>query len=221
MYMRLILALSVASPAIAQEAPTRVAVEREVVLGDELARGFRARHGTIDAPEAEAYLERIVGELAQRQRGDGPCCTVEIHTGGADAPYWPQVLPGGRILVPARRFLTASNERAFAWRLAHAIVHARTRDWATRKKSADQIASVPLIFAAAPCDARFAGPMTRREDYHERERLADARASALVESLQLGSGEFERARTAIAQRVPRLPAGGPAGRPSLLGVSQE
>jgi hypothetical protein len=208
-------ALLLLAPAmLAQDPAPGLTAEKEAALGASMAKQFRERHGTLDLPEAQTYLERIVRDLAAAQPGDGPCCSVEIHTGGADASAWPEALPGGYLFVPARRFLTAPSEAEFVERLAHAVAHARTRDWIVNPGPRGDLASVPVIYLGS-CD-RSDAPMGMRQEYDARERRAETAAAELRHAVETGTGELERVRALVEARIGRFPPLGPRSRPSLL-----
>jgi hypothetical protein len=206
--------LHLAAAAFAQDAAPDFA-QFEARLGPSMAQQFRDRHGTLDIPEARAYLSRILGELTAAQPGDGPCCSVQIHTGGADAPAWPEALPGGYLFVPARGFLSAESEQGFVERIAHAVAHARARDWAI-PRDPEVHHPFPISFYIASCDDRLRGPMNMRSRYEPREARAVQAAAGLATTVTLGAGQFERVRALVEAQIGALPSSGPVTAPSLL-----
>ena len=210
---RKLLALGAGVLLVASAADAQIPESRKRGLGDRFAAEFRRRHGVVRAPAAQEYLEGIVSHLLELQPGADACCRVEIHNAGAAAPYWPYASPGGFVFVPARRFLSAAGEQDFVWRLAHAVAHARSEDWLA---SDGMVRPRTTIYFAAPCGHPSSVPIRLRQAYGDRERRADEAATDLIGLLQLGSGQFEAARSQIEAMIGRTPPKAPVGRPSLL-----
>jgi hypothetical protein len=180
------------------------AAEKEAALGAVMAQQFRERGGMLDIAEARAYLERVVGELAAAQPGDGECCTVELFA-RAEAEGKPAPYPGGYLFVPAKLFLTSADEEAFVRALAHAVAHVRQRDWIMA--SAANYVRGPVTFAGPVDDRADSLPKGMRAEFEGREARADEAAEEFAQAVKTGTGEFERLRD-------RAPLATP--RPSLL-----
>lgn len=197
-----IAALLLAATALPAQSPSaRQALQRERALGDLMAKQFRERNGAVDIPEVQAYLERIVRELAAAQPGDGPCCTVALYA-RAEAEAKPVVFPGGHLFVPAKLFFTAPDETAFVRALGHAVAHIRQRDWVKVGAQAAERASVPLD-PAWSADDRGESPL--RPQFEAREQRADQAAEKSLEAVAIGDGEFERIRDRAPLPTPRPP----------------
>lgn len=187
---------------LAQEAAPSVSEEAEAAIGAAMARHFRERHVVLDAPQAQAYLDRIVNKVAASQSGDGPCCTVELYSSD-DAYAKPTAFPGGYLFVPSKLFFTSLGEDVFVSSIAHAVAHIRLRDW-----TADgQFGSIPLTFVWTEDDRIESVPLGMRPAFEARERRANAAAAQSVYWARADTGEFERIRGALPP---------PAPRPSLL-----
>ena len=200
MLNRPLAALATVSALLAQGPNSRLTLEREVALGKFMAQQFRESKGTVDLPEAQAYLERLVSELAAAQPGDGPCCTVSLYA-RAEAPVKPVAYPGGYLFVPAKLFFTSPDESAFVHALAHAVAHARQRDWMASE--AGNHASIPLTFIGTEDDGVEALPIRMREQFEAREKRADEAADRSITAVQMETGEFERLRDQAPLPTPR------------------
>ncbi|MEZ5362623.1 MAG: hypothetical protein R2748_09900 [Bryobacterales bacterium] len=189
MGIRLALAAFVA---VTMSAQTPTAAQKEAALGQLMAQQFRERQTIVENAEAQAYVERIVGELARLQPGDGACCTVEIYT-SVEAPDKPAVYPGGYLFVPAKLFQTARDEEAFVLAMAHAVAHARQRDWTVRDAQPGA-ASIPLTTVWSADGDVGSMPIGMQRQLAEREQQADQAAEESALQIRTGSGEFERIR---------------------------
>ena len=194
-----------ASAMFAQSPPANQDIAKENALGALMAKQFRERNGTVEIPEAQAYLERVVSEIAAAQPGDGPCCSVALYA-AAEAPGKPTAYPGGHLFVPAKLFFTSETEADFVRSLAHAVAHIRQRDWNTNSAAVNH-ASIPLTFIGSEQDEASALPMGMRAEFDAREQRADEAAEQSVKAVTTGTGEFERIR----DKAPL-----PTPRPSLL-----
>ena len=204
--MRTSAALSflLASVMFAQDSAANLDLAKENALGALMAKQFRERNGTLDVPEATAYVERIVKELAAAQPGEGPCCTVALYA-SAEAPGKPTAYPGGHLFVPAKLFFTSAGEQEFVHAIAHAVAHIRQRDWNTMSASNYARPKMAVFFGGV--DEAEALPLGLREEFDAREARADEAAEASVKAVTTGTGEFERLR----DKAPL-----PTPRPSLL-----
>ncbi|MCB9385544.1 MAG: hypothetical protein H6509_13090 [Bryobacterales bacterium] len=198
--MRIRLTL-VALLAVAAAAQTPGAAEKEAALGRLMAQQFRERQTIVRNAEAQAYVERIVGELVRLQPGDGACCTVEIYT-SAEATEKPAVYPGGYLFVPVKLFRSARDEEAFVLALAHAVAHARQRDWAVREAQPGA-ANAPLTAMWSADGDIGSMPLGMQRELSEREQQADQAAEESALQIRTGGGEFERIREQLGLPEPR------------------
>ena len=189
-----------ASAMFAQSPGSNPDLAKENALGALMAQQFRQRHTPLDIPEAKAYVERLAGELAAAQTGDGKCCTVELYA-AAEAPSKPTAYPGGYLFVPAKMFFTSTDEDAFVRTLAHAIAHIRLRDWQTMPAAYSSLAQPMLSLAEG--DGPENVPLAMQEKFEARERLADEAAEKSVKAVTTGTGEFERIRDQAPLPTPR------------------
>jgi hypothetical protein len=198
-----ILAILVAASSLsAQRSDQQQAVERENALGTLMASQFSERNGTVDIPEVQAYLERVVRELAAAQPGDGQCCSVAMYA-RAEAESKPVTFPGGHLFVPAKLFFTSSDEAAFVRALGHAVAHAKQRDWVRMGAQAADMASIPLDLGWTSDDRAESLPLRLRPEFEDREERADEAAERAARHVTVGDGEFERIRDEIPLPTPR------------------
>ena len=200
MTIRFALSLLIVSALPCQHSSADEALKREAVMGKLMAQQFRDSKGTIEIPEAKAYLERVVGELAAAQPGDGPCCTIALYA-RAEAPAKPVAYPGGYLFVPAKLFFTSKDESAFVHALAHAVAHIRQRDWVS--SGAANYGSTPLDYIGAADDRPESLPLEMRKQFEAREQLADEAADNSAPAVKIGTGEFERIRDHAPLPTPR------------------
>lgn len=206
MTFRLLIALFLVCALTAQSPPSDESLQREAALGALMARQFRERQGTVDLPEVQAYLERVVRQLAAAQPGEGTCCTVALFA-REEADSKPVAFPGGHLFVPAKLFFTSADEQAFVRALGHAVAHIRQRDWVRVGAQSADLASVPVDLFWAEQDSAESLPLKLRPEFEAREDLADEAAERSARFVTMGSGEFERLR----DQAPL-----PTPRPSLL-----
>jgi hypothetical protein len=193
------LPLLLASAMFAQAPLPGPDVDKENALGALMAKQFRDRNGTIDVPDAQSYVERIVTELAAAQSGPGACCKVELYA-SAESADKPTTYPGGHLFVPVKLFFTSADEAAFVETLAHAVVHIRQRDWYAVSASNYSHPPMPMMWNG---DDRTTVPLGVREEFNAREHRADEAAAQSVKAVTMGSGEFERIRDKAPLQTPR------------------
>ena len=145
-------------------------IEREMVLGREMAKEVEYQSRTIDDPTVTEFVNRIGQNLVRVSEAKVPLTVRLLDSDDVNA----FALPGGFLFVNTGLILTTNTESELAGVLAHEIAHVSARHWtkqATRNELID-IASIPLVF------------MTGWPGYAIREGLSVA--------LPLGLREFSR-----------------------------
>jgi predicted Zn-dependent protease len=102
--------------------------EKELALGQQLAREFRNHTTPFENAEVSAYVRNTAGRLASQFPG-GWSYHVEVvreNTGGAI--HEPVAFPGGFLFVSVELLAEARSEAEFAGVLAHAMAHIADRD---------------------------------------------------------------------------------------------
>ena len=173
-------------------------------LGEVIARGYRDRYGVVDMPLARGYFERVAAEAARALGLERPCCRIEVLRGYAGAPPWPQAGVDGRIYVPIKSILREQDERAFAFRMTHAVAHV-LQDSIPDALDAEGLAPIRVSLHGIWCGKPEAAPGDMRAEYQGRERSADEAASVAVKAIALGTGEFEELRKRLSLPEPPIP----------------
>jgi beta-barrel assembly-enhancing protease len=114
--------------------------DKEIALGQQLAREFRTHATPFDDAEVAAYFRDTAARLAP-EFPDGWPYQVEVvreNTGGA--LHEPATFPGGPVFVSVELLAEARNEAEFAGILAHAMAHIADRHGRV------QIGQGPIVF---------------------------------------------------------------------------
>jgi len=119
-------------------------LEKEVVLGKQLAQEVEREAKLVDDPVAAEFINRLAQNLALNSDIKVPVTAKMIDSEQVNA----FALPGGFLFVNSGLFLRAETEAELAVAVAHEIAHVAARH-GTRQASRGQIvnlASLPLIF---------------------------------------------------------------------------
>ena len=123
-------------------------VEREIVLGRELAEELESRSRILDGPEVSEYINRLGQNLVRSSDAKVPFVIKVIDSKEINA----MAFPGGFFYVNTGLIRAASEEAELAGVMAHEIAHVAARH-STEQVSKGRFfnfASVPLIFLGGP-----------------------------------------------------------------------
>ena len=105
--------------------------EKERALGKHLASDILRESKPLAMPRAQAYVTRIGNELLSHLPGVPYVYSFEVIVTDALEPI---PIPGGRIFIPAKFFLSARDEDEFAAMLAHSIGHIALRHGSQKER---------------------------------------------------------------------------------------
>jgi predicted Zn-dependent protease len=152
-------------------------LEREIAVGQDLARQVEQTSKLVTDPEITAYVNRIGQNLVRNSDSRVPFTIKVIDSGEINA----FALPGGFFYVDSGLILAAESEAELAAIMAHEIAHVAARH-ATKNMTKQQIwtmASIPLMFVGGPAGyaiaeiANIAVPMSFLKFSRDSEREAD------------------------------------------------
>ncbi len=152
-------------------------IEKEIALGQDLARQVEASSRLVTDPEVTEYVNRIGQNLVRNSDSRVPFTIKVIDSDEVNA----FALPGGFFYVDSGLILAADNEAELAAVMAHEIAHVAARH-ATKNMTKQQIwniASIPLMFVGGPAAfaiaevASIAVPMGFLKFSRDAEREAD------------------------------------------------
>ena len=152
-------------------------LEREIAVGQDLARQVEQTSKLVTDPEINSYINRIGQNLVRNSDSRVPFTIKVIDSGEINA----FALPGGFFYVDSGLILAAESEAELAAIMAHEIAHVAARH-ATKNMTKQQIwtmASIPLMFVGGPAGfaiaeiANFAVPMSFLKFSRDSEREAD------------------------------------------------
>jgi predicted Zn-dependent protease len=133
---------TVPNPPTQQTSPNFFSVPKEIEMGNHLANEVAAHTTPVNNAAADAYVNRVVSELAQ-QIPDSKIpylITLVKEPMGAE----PTVIMGGHIFLSLEHFRAAKNEDEFVAIMADAMARVADRDEA-RKMSSHQIQEIALL----------------------------------------------------------------------------
>jgi beta-barrel assembly-enhancing protease len=152
-------------------------LEKERVLGRELAAEIETQSRLITDPVINEYVNRI-GQVIVRNSDAKVPFTIKVVDDDQVNAF---ALPGGYFYVDSGLIMAADNEAELAGVMAHEVAHVAARH-ATRSATRAQIwnlASIPLIFFGGPAGyavrqvAGLAVPMSFLKFSRDAEREAD------------------------------------------------
>ena len=152
-------------------------LEREIALGQDLAKQVELSSKLVTDPEITEYVNRIGQNLVRNSDSRVPFTIKVIDSGEINA----FALPGGFFYVDTGLILAAESEAELAAIMAHEIAHVAARH-ATKNMTKQQIwnmASIPLMFIGGPAGyaiaelASIAVPMGFLKFSRDSEREAD------------------------------------------------
>jgi predicted Zn-dependent protease len=123
-------------------------IEKEKLLGAQLATEYRRQTRVFDAPSVNAYLDELGQRLAAQSPATGFTYSFELVDDDQTWIHEATAFPGGPVFVPASLILAAADEDELAAMLTHAIAHIATRQ-GTRQMTRVQIfnqSAIPLIY---------------------------------------------------------------------------
>ena len=119
-------------------------LEKEAMLGKQLAADFHRRTIPIDSPIVQNYLDRVGQKIAAYMPDARFHFTFSLIADEACGIHELTALPGGYIFVPIALFVAAQEEGEFAGILGHAMQHVAQRH-RTRQATGGTTATTPLI----------------------------------------------------------------------------
>jgi predicted Zn-dependent protease len=126
-----------------------IGVQRESVLGQQMAKDYRLRHAPLDSATVRDYIEQVGRRLIDAMPNEPPFSYQFEPTADFTGTFLePVSYPGGYVFIPAGLILEARNEAEFAGTMAHAMAHIWVWHYAgqeTRSRSG-QKATVPVFF---------------------------------------------------------------------------
>ncbi len=152
-------------------------IEREIALGQDLAKQVEGSTKLISDPEITEYVNRIGQNLVRNSDSRVPFTIKVIDSNEVNA----FALPGGFFFVDSGLILAADSEAELAAVMAHEIAHVAARH-ATKNMTKQQIwnmASIPLMFVGGPAGyaiaelASIAVPLGFLKFSRDAEREAD------------------------------------------------
>src|SRR5271169_3868561 len=152
-------------------------LEREIVVGQDLAKQVEQSSRLVTDPEVTEYVNRIGQNLVRNSDSRVPFTIKVIDSGEINA----FALPGGFFYVDSGLILAADSEAELAAIMAHEIAHVAARH-ATKNMTKQQIwnmASIPLMFIGGPAGyaiaeiASIAVPLGFLKFSRDAEREAD------------------------------------------------
>ncbi len=152
-------------------------LEREIAVGQELAKQVEQSSKLVTDPEITEYVNRIGQNLVRNSDSRVPFTIRVIDSGEINA----FALPGGFFYVDSGLILAADSEAELAAIMAHEIAHVAARH-ATKNMTKQQIwnmASIPLMFVGGPAGyaiaevANIVVPMSFLKFSRDSEREAD------------------------------------------------
>src|SRR6516165_1138847 len=152
-------------------------LEREIAVGQDLAKQVEATSKLVTDPEINSYVNRIGQNLVRNSDSRVPFTIKVIDSNEINA----FALPGGFFYVDSGLILAAESEAELAAIMAHEIAHVAARH-ATKNMTKQQIwnmASIPLMFVGGPAAyaiaevASIAVPLSFLKFSRDAEREAD------------------------------------------------
>ncbi len=152
-------------------------LEREQMLGRELAQQVEASSRLITDPKVTEYVNRVGQNIVRNSDARVPFTIKVIDDDEVNA----FALPGGYFYVDSGLILAADNEAQLAGVMAHEIAHVAARH-ATKNATREELfnlASIPMIFVGGPLGyavrqiAGLALPMSYLKFSRDAEREAD------------------------------------------------
>ena len=164
----------------AENAVNTYSLEKEAVLGDQIAAEVHRHTTTIDNSRIAGYVNRLGRKISvQMPEAKFPFTFGVVGDDPCPATHEPVAVPGGYIFVPAPLFIEAHDEAEFASMLTHSMEHVAQRH-ATREATRGQIAnraSIPLIFTGSgACPEAISLPVGFLAMHRNDELEADALA---------------------------------------------
>jgi predicted Zn-dependent protease len=133
----------------AQDSPKGVnfySLEKELALGQQIARQYRVQATLIERPELKSRVDALVRSLLPPD--SKYTYSVELTASDNTLLQEPAAFPGGFLFIPSGLILAAQNIDELAGMIAHSIAHIEAQHGArlaTKAQIIDQ-ATVPLIF---------------------------------------------------------------------------
>jgi beta-barrel assembly-enhancing protease len=122
--------------------------EKELALGQQLAREFRSHTTPFENADISAYVHATAARLAPQFPGGWPYQVEVVRENTGGALHEPATFPGGPVFVSVELLSESRSDAEFAGMLAHAMAHIASRQGTrelTRGATA-QIGQVPLVF---------------------------------------------------------------------------
>jgi predicted Zn-dependent protease len=148
--------------------------DKEVALGQMLAKQVRRGSKLLDSAAVNAYVNRVGSNLAAKFPGGWSFTFETVRDSQGGATHEPTALPGGPIFISADLIVTAQNEAEFAGMLAHAMAHVVARHDTRRltKENLTTISTASLSVSAPGTTMQMGALAFRRAQESEADYLA-------------------------------------------------
>jgi predicted Zn-dependent protease len=146
--MKALIAVLFGASLWAQEVNNAFTLERERVLGKQIAADIRQQSTPFGNPVVDAYLQRVGNTLTSRIPDEAHAYTFEAVI-TRQVRVDPIPLPGGHILIPINFLLSVQDEAEFTCMLGHSIAHIALRHGFLSRRGPG---STPLVFVASHTD---------------------------------------------------------------------
>ena len=146
--MKVLIAVLFGASLWAQEVNNAFTLEKERVLGKQIAADIRQQSTPFGNPVVDAYLQRVGNTLTSRIPDEAHAYTFEAVI-TRQVRVDPIPLPGGHILIPINFLLSVQDEAEFTCMLGHSIAHIALRHGFLSRRGPG---STPLVFVASHTD---------------------------------------------------------------------
>lgn len=146
--MKALIAVLFGASLWAQEVNSTFTLERERVLGEQVAAAIRRQSTPFTNPVVAAYLQRV-GNTLTSHVPDSPLAYTFEAIVGKQVMVDPISLPGGHILIPINFLLSVQDEAEFTCMLGHSVAHVALRHGVRSMRTPR---STPLLFFASHTD---------------------------------------------------------------------
>jgi predicted Zn-dependent protease len=199
-----------------------IGVQRESVLGQQMAKDYRLRHAPLDSATVRDYIEQVGRRLIDAMPNEPPFSYQFEPTADFTGTFLePVSYPGGYVFVQAGLVLEARDEAEFAGTMAHAIAHISA--WHSARFQTVQRGTVPLVFMGGLGDGdRNVIPIILRQPLVTYESEADSIAVQLTASAGYDPAGLARfiARVQPGPGPLHTPAGYPARDARVRAIQQ-
>jgi predicted Zn-dependent protease len=184
-------------------------LEKEAVLGKQLAAELHRRTIPIDSTTVQKYVGNLGRKIAAHiPDAVFPFTFSVIARDACGTIHEPAAVPGGYVFVPAGLLVAAQDEDEFAGMLAHAMVRA-SQSYRTRQATGMTCGTIPLIFTSGwGCSGGHATPAA----FLASQRNAESEADVLAVRTVARAGFDPKALVRYIERVQVRATGPPSAK---------